>query len=117
MHAGSLAADGEKLLAAELDVVKKLTKTLDLTEWERSLAEYRIARASAYLELERGKACLLAGKDEQARVSLCKANNFLRSPRLTAVLLALRCSPRLARFAALAWQKLLARRATLPVSR
>ena len=116
IHAESLAADGEKLLAAELDVVTKLTRTLDLTAQERSLAEYRIARAEAHLELARGKACLLTGEHELARVSLSKANSFLRSPKLTAVLLALRCSPGLARFTALAWRKLLAMRATFPVS-
>ena len=96
----SLAANGEKLLAAELDVVTKLTRTLDLTPSERSLAEYRIARAEAHLELARGKASLLAGEEQQARASFSKANSFLHSPRLTAVLLALRCSPRLARFTA-----------------
>jgi glycosyltransferase involved in cell wall biosynthesis len=114
IHAESLAANGEKLLAAELDVVTKLTRTLDLTAWERSLAEHRIARAEAYLQLARGKASLLAGEDKEARVSLSKANSFLRSPRLTAVLLVLRCSPRLARFMATVWQKILARQATLP---
>jgi glycosyltransferase involved in cell wall biosynthesis len=116
IHAESLAANGEKMIAAERDVVAKLTRTLDLTPRERSLAEFRIARAEAYLELARGKASLLAGEDEQARVSLSKANRFLHRPRLTAVLMALRCSPRLARFTALVWRKILARRATLPVS-
>jgi glycosyltransferase involved in cell wall biosynthesis len=109
MHAESLAANGEKLLAAELDVVTKLTRTLDLTPLQRSLADYRIARAEAHLELARGKAALLAGEDQRASASLSKANSFLHRPRLSAALLALRCTPRLARFTARMWQKMLER--------
>jgi len=105
VHSKSLAAEGEKLLEAEIEVIEKLARTLQLTLHQRSLIDYRVRRARAYLELARGKAALLAGQPKVARVSLGKANRFLHSAKLSAVLLGLRCSPQLTRFAVALWRK------------
>ncbi|MGI8787735.1 MAG: glycosyltransferase family 2 protein [Pyrinomonadaceae bacterium] len=75
-----------------LEVVRK-KHTLDAAELK--IWENRMARCRAELELEKGKLCLAQGDFTNAKAHIAAANNFYRKPKLSAINLLMRVSPRL----------------------
>jgi glycosyltransferase involved in cell wall biosynthesis len=100
---GSLSHDNKKMMEGMVAVLRKLSKSLELSASERSALETKLADAEALLDLERGKAFLLEGKYSQALASLREANSSLASIKLRWALLGLRVAPRLTRAIAGAW--------------
>lgn len=84
-----------KLLAGEIQSLKKLHRNLDLSPATRALLTERLRKIQAALALTEGKAFLLAGEPENAYESLSRANALEPTPMLRAVLMSLRISPRL----------------------
>jgi glycosyltransferase involved in cell wall biosynthesis len=100
---GSLSHDNIKMLAALVDVLRKLSKSLDLSASERLTLQNALALAKAQLDLERGKTFLLDGKYDQALASLRDAGSPLASTKLRLALLGLKVAPRLTRAIVGAW--------------
>lgn len=100
---GSLSHDNLKMLEALVEVLKKLSKSLDLSSSEQSALQNKLAFAKAQLDLERGKTFLLDGKYDQAFASLRKAGSPLASTKLRLALLGLKVAPRLTRAIVGAW--------------
>jgi glycosyltransferase involved in cell wall biosynthesis len=100
---GSLSHDNTKMLEALVEVLKKLSRTLDLSPSERAALQSKFAAAQAQLDLERGKAFLLDGKYEQALASLRQAGSPLASTKLRFALIGLKVAPRLTRAIVGAW--------------
>ena len=101
--AGSLSHDNTKMLEALVDVLRKLSVSLDLSASERSALQSKLAVAKAQLDLERGKTFLLDGKYDQALESLREARSPLASTKLRLALLGLKVAPRLTRAIVGAW--------------
>ncbi len=95
LHEASLAADSRRMFESQIDVLKKLAQTLDLTGEDRELITTQVNNCEAQLVLDQGKQQLLAGKYGEAAVAIKQANNFFRSRKLQFVLLGLRTAPRL----------------------
>jgi hypothetical protein len=101
--AGSLSHDDLKMLEALVDVLRKLSKSLDLSASERLALQYKLAVAEAQLDLERGKTFLLDGKYDQALASLREVGSPLANTKLRLALLGLKVAPRLTRAIVGAW--------------
>jgi hypothetical protein len=101
--AGSLSHDNTKMLEALVEVLRKLSRSLDLSASERSALQSKLAIAKAQLDLERGKTFLLDGKYDQALESLREARSPLASTKLRLALLGLKVAPRLTRAIVGAW--------------
>jgi hypothetical protein len=100
---GSLSHDDMKMLEALVDVLRKLSKSLDLSPSERLALQYKLAVAKAQLDLERGKTFLLDGKYDEALASLRQARSPLANTKLRLTLLGLKIAPRLTRAIVGAW--------------
>lgn len=98
IHSAGLSANKLKMLTAWMHVLKKLDRTLQLTDHSRSLLESTLVRARALHDLEQGKRFLASGNPSDALVSLKKANEVLPNPKLRLVLLGLRYVPSLVIF-------------------
>ncbi|HEY0077660.1 MAG TPA: glycosyltransferase family A protein [Pyrinomonadaceae bacterium] len=96
-HASSLTANRARLFEGQLEVYRKLRQTLEMSPGEREALEMQLARSEADLALEQGKRRLLEGEYSEAAEALSRANDFYRSSKLRAVLLALRAAPGLLR--------------------
>jgi GT2 family glycosyltransferase len=101
--AGSLSHDNMKMLEGVVNVLGKLSKSLELSMQERSALNNKLTDARGRLHLERGKAFLLAGKYEQALGSLREAGSSLASIKLRWALLGLKVAPSLTRAIVGAW--------------
>jgi glycosyltransferase involved in cell wall biosynthesis len=99
----SLSHNRIKMLEGLVGVLRKLSKSLDLSASECSALQSRLADATARLHLEHGKALLLEGKYDQALASLCEAESFLASIKLRLTLLGLKVAPRITRAIVGAW--------------
>ncbi|MGH9406225.1 MAG: glycosyltransferase family 2 protein [Terriglobia bacterium] len=99
LRAGSLASDHAKLGASAIEVLAKIDRTLDLSESTRALIRAMQDELRALDQLERGKRCLSEGDTRAARSHLSEANAFLRRPKLTILLAALRLAPGAVRLA------------------
>jgi len=75
-----------------MDVIRK---KYDLNEAELKAWEKHMAASHAELELEQGKLCLVRGDFAQAKRHLAEANKFYRKPKLSAINVLMRFSPRL----------------------
>jgi hypothetical protein len=100
---GSLSHDNLKMLEGVVDVLRKLSTSLDLSASERSALQNKLAATKAQVDLERGKAFLLIGKYDQAVASLREAGSFLASTKLRWVLFGLKVAPRLTRATVGVW--------------
>jgi multidrug resistance efflux pump len=100
---GSLSHDNMKMLEGVVDVLRKLSKSLDLSASERSELQNKLAAAKAQVDLERGKASLLDGQYDQALTSLRAAGSLLANTKLRLAQLGLRFAPRLTRAIVGAW--------------
>jgi glycosyltransferase involved in cell wall biosynthesis len=101
--AGSLSHDDLKMLEALVDVLRKLSKSLDLSASERLALQYKLAVAEAQLDLERGKTFLLDGKYDQALASWREVRSPLANTKLRLALFGLKVAPRLTRAIVGAW--------------
>lgn len=97
LHKTSLAANSTKLFEGQIEVMRKTMRTLDLSPDAQKLATTRIAICEAHINLERGKQQFVAGDYVLAAQTLQRANVFLRSHKLSIVLLLLRRAPGLLR--------------------
>ena len=100
---GSLSHDNMKMMEGMVDVLRKLSQSLDLSASERSTLQNKLADTKAQLAWERGKAFLLDGKYDQALSSLREAGSPLPSTKLCFARLALKVAPRLTRAVVDAW--------------
>jgi Glycosyl transferase family 2 len=100
---GSLTHDNLKMLEAMVEVLRKLSNSLDLSASERSTLQNKLADAKAQLDLERGKALLLVGKYDQALASLREVRSSLANAKLRCALFGLKVAPRLTRAIVGAW--------------
>jgi glycosyltransferase involved in cell wall biosynthesis len=99
----SLSRDRMKMLEGMVDVLRKLSKSLDLSASERSALQNKLADTKAQLHLEHGKAFLLDGKYDQALASLREAESSLANIKLRLALLGLNVAPRVTRAIVDAW--------------
>ena len=76
-----------------LQVYRKLSGTLDLNAEDRDSLEAGIRRVEAKLDFSLGKKALYAGRNQEARERLGRANRVLRSGKVTFALIALRIAP------------------------
>jgi GT2 family glycosyltransferase len=95
-----------KLVAGEIEVLRKLDRELDLPPGTRSLLAKKLRTAQARLASIHGRRCLLTGECDKAYEFLDQANTLVPNAKLGAVMIGLRTVPRLTRFAALIWSRL-----------
>jgi hypothetical protein len=100
---GSLSHDNLKMLEGVVDVLNKLSNSLDLSARERSTLQNKLAEAKAQFDLERGKALLLVGKYDQALASLREVRSSLANAKLRCAIFGLKIAPRLTRAIVGAW--------------
>jgi glycosyltransferase involved in cell wall biosynthesis len=104
----SLSSDGVRILENIIKVLTKVERSLELSSKRIALLRNKLAQTEAQLALERGKQYLLLGELDKAGASLLKANEFVKNPKLSAVLLGLRIVPRLTVFGVRCWDRFLA---------
>jgi glycosyltransferase involved in cell wall biosynthesis len=93
---GSLSSDGRKMGEGTVEVLKKLRATLDLSVSDRAALQRKLDSIEAQLELELGKAELLAGHYALALASLSRASTILvNNRRLSWAIIGLKFAPRL----------------------
>jgi glycosyltransferase involved in cell wall biosynthesis len=102
-------ADGQgstpgALLAGEIQSLRKLEQTLDLTQEARALLAERLKKLQADLDFVEGKEFLLAAQPDKAYQSLSRVHAFSPTLKLRAILLGLRIAPRLTVFGARYWR-------------
>lgn len=89
----SLSNDPIWITTHVLQVYRKLSETLDLNAEDRACLENAIRREEANLDFYLGKKALYAGRNQEARERLGRANRVLGSRKVTFALLALRIAP------------------------
>ncbi len=92
-HQGSLSSDRIWMTSNLLSVFEKCTITFDLTTAEAQVLKEQIAHHRAMLGLFEGKRALSAGGSSAALVHFERANEELRSPKLSLVVFFLRHAP------------------------
>jgi glycosyltransferase involved in cell wall biosynthesis len=115
-HEGSLSSDRVWMTRHLLAVFEKCAATFELTAGEREILDEQIASNRANLHLFEGKHQLSAGRMSAALVSLEKANEHLRTPKLRLVIFLLRHAPRLVGLAFSLRERLLAKHANHQLS-
>ena len=108
-HEGSLSSDRVWMTRNLLAVFEKCAAKFELTAAERDILDDQIASNRANLHLFEGKHQLSAGSTSAALVSLEKANEHLRTPKLRFVIFLLRHAPRLVGLAFSLRERLLAK--------
>jgi glycosyltransferase involved in cell wall biosynthesis len=93
----SLSNDPTRIGPSALKVYKNLLETLNLNVEDRVCLEDAIRRDETTLDFYLGKKALYAGRNQEARERLRRANLVLRSPKVAFTLLALRIAPGLLR--------------------
>jgi len=88
---GSSIKRSERNVTA-LEIIKKY----DFNEREKEVWEKQMAFCKAELELEKGKFCLVNGEFSEAQKHITEANKFFRKPKLAAINLLIRISPKMA---------------------
>ncbi|MGA7930521.1 MAG: glycosyltransferase family A protein [Candidatus Sulfotelmatobacter sp.] len=100
----SQGAAPENLLAGEIQSLRKLQQTLDLSPRTSALLAGRLQQIQAARAYMEGKAFLLAGEPNQAHESLSRAHTLAPAMKLRALLVGLRIAPRLTVSVARLWQ-------------
>lgn len=111
-HAGSLSSDRVWMIRNLLTVFEKCAKEFTLSPAETEILNNEITATRATLNLFEGKRALSVRGTGVALVHFQKANEDLRSPKLTLVIFFLRHLPRLVVWAFAARERLLARQST-----
>ena len=93
---GSLTDDPrrQKWSAAEINALRRLSQTLDLSEGHRKLLGKEIAAADAAFALSDANHHLSENESERAVECLREANTCYRDPRITATIVCLNTFPR-----------------------
>jgi len=86
MREGSLSGTAVNRVQREINVFTRIGETYELTSAQRDLIARELERLRAHLELEQGKFELLEGSAQRAIGHFERANRFLRTPKLAAVL-------------------------------
>jgi len=89
----SLSNDPIRIGSDILKVYKNLSETLDLNAPDRACLEEAIRREETTLDFYLGKKALYAGRNEEARERLTRANRVMGSRKVSVALLALRIAP------------------------
>jgi glycosyltransferase involved in cell wall biosynthesis len=89
----SLSNDPIRLGGDLLKVYRNLSETLDLNAEDRACLEGAIRREEATLDFFLGKKALYAGRNQEARERLVRANRVMGSRKVSVALLALRIAP------------------------
>jgi glycosyltransferase involved in cell wall biosynthesis len=92
-----LSNDPIRLGSDLLKVYRKQAETLDLNATDRACLEDAIHREEATLDFLLGKKALYAGRHQEARERLTRANRVMRSRKVSVALVALRIAPGLFR--------------------
>jgi glycosyltransferase involved in cell wall biosynthesis len=92
---GSLSSDPLWMSEHGAKVLKKLRESLDLSDEERRILDQQIAKFMAQVRLFEGKRAFFKGECETAIKSFKEANSYLKSRKLSLVLIFLRLAPRL----------------------
>jgi hypothetical protein len=98
------------MLEALAAVYEKTERTMDLPEGTREILKKQLNQTHAHSDVEIGRRFLACGDFDRAKESLTSANNSLHSVKLELAILGLQIAPRLTRFGATTWQKMLALR-------
>jgi GT2 family glycosyltransferase len=98
IHSAALSSDQSNMSIAWMHVLKKVDRTLHLTDQSRALLKATLMRAGALHDLERGRRFLASGNTSDALACLKKANEVLPNLKLRLVLLGLRYVPSLCVF-------------------
>lgn len=93
------------LFAGEIQSLKKLDQTLDLSPSTRALLAQRLRKIQAALAFIEGKGFLLAGESDKAHESFSRAHALAPTSTLRAVLVGLRIAPRLTVLLARLWRR------------
>lgn len=94
------------LVAAQMEVLRKLDRELDLTPRTRSLLAEKLRKAQAISAHIQGRRCLLTGEYEKAHEFLYQANTLSPNAKLGVLLIGLRTLPRLTGLGARIWNRL-----------
>ncbi|HTM12769.1 MAG TPA: glycosyltransferase family A protein [Bryobacteraceae bacterium] len=89
----SLSNDPTRIGPDALKVYKDLSETLNLNAADRACLEVAMRREEATLDFYLGKKALYAGRNQEAKERLGRANLVLRSRKIIFALLALRIAP------------------------
>jgi glycosyltransferase involved in cell wall biosynthesis len=90
---GSLGASSARMTEAYWKILQKMDQTLPLTHSDRSAVQKRSTKAHGLYLLEEGKQNLRQGQIAAAKSLLSEANSYLRSPKISLVLLGLSLAP------------------------
>ncbi|HWQ34200.1 MAG TPA: glycosyltransferase family A protein [Blastocatellia bacterium] len=93
----SLSATSTRMLESEIEVLRKIERTLPLTSDRRRMLIAAKNRCQAAIDLERGKQHLLAGDYRHAREILSRSGTLRSTLKLRLALLGLRFAPGLLR--------------------
>ena len=94
-HADSLSADHVWMARHLLAVLEKCERTLSLTATEREVLDAEISHNLSLLHLFEGKRALRNGRTDDALADFQKANQHLRSSKLSMIIFMLRHVPQL----------------------
>lgn len=103
LHSGALSFASATMLACQVQVLRKLDQTLDLSPSVQSLLREKLRFVEAFFDLEQGKLFLTHDRIGEAEASLQKANGFFRRTTLDLVLLGLRTVPNVTRLGTKFW--------------
>jgi glycosyltransferase involved in cell wall biosynthesis len=98
---GSLGLSHVRMLKACWDILEKISRTLPLSNSQVSLVRNRAEKIKALYFWEQGKLHMFERQFDKARDYISGANELLRIPKLTMVLLGLRLAPKTTRNLAL----------------
>ncbi len=110
VHPDSQGAAPEKLLAGEIQSLRKLQRTLNLNANTAALLVERLRKIQAVHAFIEGKAFLLAAEPDKARESLTRSHSLAPSMKLRTLLVGLRIAPSLTVSAARFWRDRKSRR-------
>lgn len=95
LRRGSLSSDPVWMRKHILQVLDKAARNMDLTPGQRAILALQRANFYATLRLFEGKRAFFQGDAGTAREAMKEANTFLKSRKLTALMMALKFAPRL----------------------
>ena len=90
---GSLGGSSVRMTEAYWKILQKMDQTLPLTDSDRDVVQKRSTEAHGLYLLEEGKVNLRQGRFPEAKSLFSKANSYLRSPKVSLVLLGLSIAP------------------------
>lgn len=93
LHAKSLASSSVLMLESQIEVLRKLRRTLPLSPGESKSIERQLVNCEAQVNLESGRSYFISGQYGRAAAAVARANDFYQNPKLKLVILALQVAP------------------------